>query len=79
MTANVTMTTTQPLNLAIDFNAGEDIVDNTRNGHLEYYLKPRLANFDMDHAGAILGTIDPISAGNASTAIFVFKAEQVNL
>ncbi len=69
---------TTPLNLAIDFNAGEDIVDVQRNGQTDYYLKPRLAYFDLNNAGAIVGTIDSTAAGNASTALFVFKAEQAD-
>ena len=75
-----TVSTTQPLNLAVDFDAGDDIVDVQRGtpSVTEYYLKPRLAYFDLNNAGAIVGTIDPAAAGNASTGLFVFKAEQVN-
>jgi uncharacterized protein DUF4382 len=61
------------LNLAIDFNAGEDIVDFNDS---EYILKPRLAYFDLDHIGAIVGQI---STGTTFTTAphFVIKAEQL--
>ncbi len=72
------VTTSSTLNLAIDFDAGDDIVDITRNGVTEYFLKPRLAYFDLDNAGAIVGTIDATAAGNNATAEFVFKAEVPN-
>jgi hypothetical protein len=73
-----TVTTSSTLNLAIDFDAGDDIVDITRKGVTEYFLKPRLAYFDLDNAGAIVGTIDLAAAGNNATAEFVFKAEAPN-
>ncbi len=60
------------LRLAIDFDAGHDIVD-FRTG--EYILKPRLAYFDLDHAGAIVGKLE--SAGSITTPRFVIKAERV--
>ena len=66
------------LKLAIDFDAGHDIVDVVRNGSTEYILKPRLAYFDLDNAGAIIGSIDPVSAATNSTSRFVIKAEQVD-
>ena len=73
-----TVSTNQPLSLAIDFDAGDDIVDVERSGQTEYYLKPRLAYFDLNNAGAITGSIDPTAAAAFSTAEFVFKAEQVD-
>ncbi len=60
------------LRLAIDFDAGHDIVD-FRTG--EYILKPRLAYFDLDHAGAIIGKLE--SAGSVTTPRFVIKAERL--
>ena len=66
------------LRLAVDFDANHDVVDIQRNGVTEYLLKPRLAYFDLDHAGAIVGHIDLSSAGTNSTSHFVVKAEQVN-
>ncbi len=70
-----TISASTPLRLAIDFNAGDDIVAVTRRGVTEYYLKPRLAYFDLDNAGTIVGTIDNTAEANNSTAQFVFKAE----
>ena len=64
------------LKLAIDFDAGHDIVDIQRNSSTEYVLKPRLAYCDLDNAGAIVSYITPTSA--IPTAHFVIKAEQVN-
>jgi hypothetical protein len=67
------------LRLAIDFDAGHDVVDIQRNGATEYILKPRLAYCDLDDAGAIVGSIDPVSAATTTTSShFVIKAEQVN-
>ena len=65
------------LKLAIDFDAGDDVVKVEREGKTEYILKPRLAYFNLDNAGAIIGHIDTTAAGNNQTARFVFKAEQV--
>lgn len=64
---------TGTLRLAIDFDAGHDIAD-FRNG--EYILKPRLAYFDLDHAGAIIGKL--ATGGTFTTAPrFVIKAERL--
>ncbi len=73
-----TVVTSSTLNLVIDFDAGDDIVNITRKGVTEYFLKPRLAYFDLDNVGAIVGTIDSTAAGNDSAAEFVFKAEAPN-
>ncbi len=67
------------LKLAIDFDAGHDVVKIDRNGNTEYILKPRLTHFDLDNAGAIIGHIDATAAGNNRSAQFVFKAEQMAL
>ncbi|MBI3804640.1 MAG: DUF4382 domain-containing protein [Nitrospirae bacterium] len=64
------------LHLAVDFDAGEDIID-FRNG-VEYVLKPRLTYFDLDDVGAIVGRIDAAAAGQNGNARFVFKAEQLS-
>jgi len=67
------------LRLAIDFDTGHDVVDILRNGSTEYLLKPRLTYCDLDDAGAIVGSIDPVSAATDTTSShFVIKAEQVN-
>ncbi len=67
------------LRLAIDFDAGHDVVDIQRTSTTEYILKPRLAYCDLDDAGAIVGSIDPVSAATTTTSShFVIKAEQVN-
>jgi uncharacterized protein DUF4382 len=62
------------LKLAIDFDAGHDIVE-FREG-TDYVLKPRLNYYDLDHAGAIIGTL---STGGTFTAAprFVIKAERL--
>jgi hypothetical protein len=64
---------TGTLRLAIDFDAGHDIAD-FRNG--EYILKPRLAYFDLDNVGAIVGTL---ATGGTFTRSprFVVKAERL--
>jgi hypothetical protein len=66
------------LKLAIDVDAGHDVVDILRNGSTEYILKPRLAYCDLDDAGAIVGSIDTLASAQTSTAKFVIKAEQVD-
>jgi hypothetical protein len=71
------------LRLAIDFDAGHDIVKVLRAGVIEFILKPRLAAFDFDRAGAITGTLTtPVgitSFANYTGKNFVIKAEQPNL
>ncbi len=66
------------LKLAIDFDAGNDVIEITQNGKTEYILKPKLTYFDLANAGAIVGRIDSSAADNNLDARFVFKAEQVN-
>jgi hypothetical protein len=63
------------LKLAIDFDAGHDIVE-FREG-TDYVLKPRLNYFDLDHVGAIIGTLS--TGGTFTTAPhFVIKAERLD-
>jgi len=68
------VTTSGTLKLAIDFDAGHDIVE-LREG-TDYVLKPRLICYDLDHAGAIIGSL---STGTTftTTANFVIKAERL--
>jgi hypothetical protein len=69
-----TITEGATLKLAIDFDAGEDIVE-FRKG-TEYILKPRLEYFDLDHVGAIVGKL--ATSGTFTTAPrFVIKAERL--
>jgi len=63
------------LRLAIDFDAGSDVIELQHKE--EYVLKPRLAYFDLDNAGAIVGQIDMASAATYTSSRFVFKAEQL--
>ncbi len=65
------------LKIAVDFDAGHDVVKMDHDGTTEYLLKPRLVHFDLDNAGAIIGHIDPTAAANRATAQFVVKAEQI--
>jgi Domain of unknown function (DUF4382) len=70
---NVTNGTT--LRLAIDFDAGDDVVE-FRQG-AEFILKPRLAYFDLDNVGAIIGKLD--TGGTfTTTPRFVIKAENLS-
>ncbi len=75
LTGTFAVTAGGTLRLAIDFDAGHDIVD-FRTG--EYILKPRLAYFDLDHAGAIVGRLALASAGSITTPHFVIKAERLD-
>jgi hypothetical protein len=62
------------LKLAIDFDAGHDIVEFHEGS--DYVLKPRLGYFDLDKAGAIIGKLS--TGGTFTTAArFVIKAERL--
>ncbi len=62
------------LKLAIDFDAGNDIVEFHEGS--DYVLKPRLNYFDLDNAGAIIGKLSTgVTFTNA--AKFVIKAERL--
>jgi len=63
------------LKLAIDFNASEDIVEFHEGAGADYVLKPRLAYFDLDHAGAIIGKLS--TSGSITAPRFVIKAERL--
>lgn len=73
LVGSFSMATAGALRLAIDFDAGHDIVD-FRTG--EYILKPRLAYFDLDHVGAITGKLST-SGTFTTTPRFVIKAERL--
>lgn len=65
------------LTLALDFDAGHDIVEFDKGAdYTEYVLKPRLRYFDLDNAGAIVGRL---STGQTFTRAprFVIKAESL--
>ncbi len=70
-----TLTSGSTLRLAIDFDAGDDIID-FNNGQ-EYILKPRLTYFDLDNAGAIVGQIHTNGTPTIAPR-FVIKAEKLN-
>jgi hypothetical protein len=72
LVGHFTITDGGNLRLAIDFDADHDIVEFRHNE--EYVLKPRLRYFDLDNAGAIIGTL---STGTTFTAAprFVIKVE----
>lgn len=74
LTGQFSVKKNEKLKLAVDFDAGHDVVKVDRNGHTEYILKPRLAYFDLDNAGAIKGSI---AAPNLAAGQFVIKAEQL--
>ncbi|MGE5188686.1 MAG: DUF4382 domain-containing protein, partial [Gemmatimonadota bacterium] len=65
------------LRIAIDLDVGRDVVPVNRGGISEFILKPRLRSFDLDNAGAIVGSID-LAAAADKTALFEVKAEQVD-
>ena len=81
LTGAFQVTATTPLRLAIDFDAGDDVVKVVRNGAVEFILKPRLNYFDLDRAGAITGTLAApggFTFANYTGKNFVIKAEQPN-
>jgi hypothetical protein len=61
------------LRLAIDFDAGHDIVE-FREGS-DYVLKPRLSCYDLDHAGAIIGKL--ATGPTFTNSGLVIKAERL--
>ncbi|HWR71608.1 MAG TPA: DUF4382 domain-containing protein, partial [Nitrospirota bacterium] len=67
----------EKLKIAVDFDAGHDVVKIEHDGKTEYILKPRLVHFDLNNAGAIIGHIDATAAAKCATAQFVVKAEQL--
>ena len=79
LTGEFQVRSTGNLKLAIDFDAGHDVVKVERGAGTEYILKPRLTYFDLDNAGAIVGSIDTAAAADNPLARFVIKAEQTAL
>jgi hypothetical protein len=77
LTGQFTVRKNEKLKLAIDFDAGHDVVNIGHDGRTEYILKPRLAYFDLQNAGAIVGSLDSQATGSNPSAQFVIKAEQV--
>ena len=73
-----TDTASTPLNLAIRFDAADDILPLGMNGGTQYFLKGDLGLFNMAKAGAVTGSIDSTSAVANGTAKFVFKTEGLN-
>ncbi len=62
------------LNLAIEFNVGDDIVRFRHGAGYAYMLNPTLHGYDRDQSGSISGYI----ACNPLCANFVVKAEQLS-
>ncbi len=62
------------LRLAIDFDAGHDIVEFHEG--TDYVLKPRLNYFDLDNVGAIIGKLS--TGGSVTVPHFVIKAERLS-
>ena len=77
LTGQFSVKKNEKLKLAIDFDAGHDVVKIEHGAKTEYILKPRLAYFDLLNAGAIVGSIDSQATGSNPSARFVIKAEQV--
>lgn len=76
LTGQFSVKKNEKLKLAVDFDAGHDVVKIDRGGNTEYILKPRLAYFDLLNAGAIVGSLDSQATGSNPFAQFVIKAEQ---
>lgn len=76
LTGQFSVKKNEKLKIAIDFDAGHDVVKIEHDGSTEYILKPRLAYFDLLNAGAIVGSIDSQATGSNPSAQFVIKAEQ---
>jgi len=78
------VSSTAPLNLAIDFDIGHDVVPFLHNGNAAFTLKPRLQYFDLAQSGAVNGQVDltnicaPTASGTPANCAFnlVIKAEQ---
>jgi len=63
------------ISLTLDFKLGDDVVEVTPNGSIEFILKPRLGYFDMESIGAAKGKVN---FSNLSTSAIEVKAEQVD-
>ena len=74
LNGSFTVTSGQPLNLAIEFDAGDDIVRFSQGSGHAYTLNPTLHYYDLSQSGAIKGTI----ACTAPCSGFVVKAEQLS-
>jgi hypothetical protein len=77
LTGEFSVKKNEKLKLAIDFDAGHDVVKIEHDDKTEYILKPRLAYFDLQNAGAIVGSIDSQATGSNPAGQFVIKAEQI--
>ncbi len=65
------------LRLAIEFDIARDVLPFNRGVASEFLLQPGLRSFDLDDAGAIVGTIDAASAAD-NAARFEVMAEQAD-
>lgn len=75
LNGSVTVRAGQSLKLAIELDAGQDIVRFRQGNSHAYTLNPTLHVYDLDQAGAITGRIDT-SACAPSCSNFEVKAEQ---
>ncbi len=67
------------LKLAIDFDAGHDVVEfheNKNHVPTDYVLKPILNYYDLDNAGAIVGSLSTTGTFT-TTSNYVIKAERL--
>jgi Domain of unknown function (DUF4382) len=73
------VSSTDPINLALDFDVNRDVLPFFAGNMEDFVLKPRLAYFDMSHVGAITGSVecnDLLVNGGAGFAYgLVVKAE----
>jgi len=69
------------LNLAVEFDIGDDIVRFKHDGLDAFTMTPVLRYYDLDQSGAIVGKIDKIACGTLPAnpcGAFVVKAEELS-
>jgi hypothetical protein len=81
-----TVTAATPLNLALDFDIGHDVVKFIHGGNNAFTLKPLLQYFDLSQSGAVNGQVDltNVCSSTATAALtncaynLVIKSEQLS-
>jgi hypothetical protein len=71
-----------PLDLALDFNVNRDILNFYVGNQEDFVLKPRLAYFDLTHVGAITGSVNCadllVNGGTGFAYDVIIKAEMLS-
>lgn len=77
LNGNFTVAANQTLNLAVEVDAGDDILRFQHGAGYAYLMNPTLRAFDLSQSGAISGSIDTTACAPNCTD-FVVKAERLS-